>query len=96
MLLGKMPWAKSNQSKEDNDLQYDDDMQGVQCKNGVNRLAVFGAEGKQCAAMPHQLPQEKFQPLTGRGLRERGYTIALTKKLYLKNIGRHTANRHTA
>jgi hypothetical protein len=33
----------------------------VQCKNGIKRLAMFGAEGEQCAAMPHQLPQEESQ-----------------------------------
>ena len=53
VLLGKMPQTKSDQSKEAEELQFDDGMQGVQCKNGIKHLAVFGAEGKRCAAMPH-------------------------------------------
>ena len=75
-------------------------MQGVQCKNRIKRLAVFGAEEKRCAAMPHWLPQEEFQQsmsIDRGGFRKREYTITLTKITHiLKNIGQHPANRHTA
>ena len=56
-----MPRTKTDQGEEDKELQNDDDMRGVHCKNGIKRLAMFRAEGEQCAAMPHGLPQEESQ-----------------------------------
>jgi hypothetical protein len=56
-----MPRIKRDQCKDDKELQNDDDMRGVHCKNGIKHLAMFGAEGERCAAMPHRLPKEESQ-----------------------------------
>ncbi len=53
MLLGKMAWIKIEQRVEDKELRYGDDVQGVQCKDGIERLAMFGGEERRSFAMPH-------------------------------------------
>ena len=53
VLLGKMPRIKIEQREEDEELRYGDDVRGVQCKDGIERLAMFGGEGGRCVAMPY-------------------------------------------
>ena len=43
VLLGKMPRIKI---EEDEELRYGDDVRGVQCKDGIECLAMFGGEGR--------------------------------------------------
>ena len=56
-----MPRIKIKQREEDEELRYGDDVQGVQCKDGIERLAMFGGEGGRCFAMPYWLSQVQFQ-----------------------------------
>jgi hypothetical protein len=41
VLLGKMPRPKNEQRKGKTELQDNQQMRGVQCQNGIERLALF-------------------------------------------------------
>ncbi len=46
VLLGKLPWTKSNTRKEEKELQYCNDLRAVQCKSGIKCVAMLGAKGR--------------------------------------------------
>jgi hypothetical protein len=53
VLLGEMSRPKKKQSEGQTELQYNDEVQGVQRQDEVEHLALFGGKGEQGVALPH-------------------------------------------
>jgi hypothetical protein len=57
MLLGKMSRPKKQQGIEEKELRHNNEIQGVQCQNEIERLALFWGKGEHGVALPHLLSQ---------------------------------------
>jgi hypothetical protein len=93
VLLGKMLRPKKEQRIGKTELQNNQQMQGVQCQNRIERSALFWGKREQGAVVPCLLPQSEFQQsvsIDRRGMMKGGwYTIVVTKSIILLKIPVH-------